>query len=307
LRQYASVGGTFIGAYNRGARDPNIEREENKIENLLRGKAQLGLTDIVIVGGDGSMDIVGKACLKAGLNFIGIPKTIDNDLALTNRCIGFATAIEKCTEAMHDLETTARSHGRIMILEVMGKDAGHLALHSGIAGLADAILIPEIPYSLENLAAHLIKITSGERKHALVMVAEGIKNLNGETSTRSNQIGVKNYHGINEYIHAELQRLIPEVQMRSGSLGHIARGGAPNAEDKLLAMQFGAYGARLIAEGKTGRMVSYNSDGVTDVAIEDVLSKSDSHNLDEFNTKLITKDDPLVKAAIDLDIYVGEV
>lgn len=308
LRTYAALGGSMLGSYNRGARDPNIEGCYNNVDNFIRGKDYLGLTDIVIVGGDGSMDIVGRLCQKAKMNFIGIPKTIDNDVPLTDRCIGFSSALGECVHALRNLDTTGASHHRIMILEIMGKDTGHLALQSGIAGLADVILIPEIPYKLENMTKHLQKVlSSGTRDHALVVVAEGIKTPDGQSSIRASHAGIASYHGISGYILRMINDMVPEALARATVLGHIARGGEPNAEDRLLAMRFGAHAANLIAENKSECMVALVDGQVTDVEISKVLSAANAKELHEFSTKTITPNDPLIKVAQTLGIYVGEV
>lgn len=297
---YATMGGTMLGTNNSG--NAHIqERADGTIENLTDeelnqrfkdGIAELGLSALVVIGGDGSMAIVSKYCKMAGISMIGIPKTIDNDAPGTDLAIGFATARSVVTEALDKLDTTASSHHRIMVLEVMGRGAGHLALESGIAGFADAILIPEIEYSYDNLLKRLQKSRAEGRKHGLVVVAEGVKTPDGKHSISCNG---KTFGGISTYFEDRLRA--DGFNVRANILGHIQRSGSPVAEDRILASQFAVKAIELLAQGKNNRVVVHRDGKITDMDLNQVLKIS--------NTPVDPNGD-LVNTARSLGIYIGE-
>ncbi|MGE5505375.1 MAG: ATP-dependent 6-phosphofructokinase, partial [Actinomycetota bacterium] len=196
-------GGTILGTVNKG--DPfNYPMpdgtKKDRSPEFVEGYKQLGIEALVVIGGDGSMAILNKLCKLGGIPMVGIPKTIDNDVAHTDYAIGFATALDVAGEAIDRLAPTAASHHRIMILEVMGRDVGHIAVNAGIAGGADVILIPEIPYTLEGIAAKIREVRSEGRNHALLVVAEGCKTEKGEKVTTLHRGGSATYGGIGQYL-----------------------------------------------------------------------------------------------------------
>ncbi|MBP5215331.1 MAG: ATP-dependent 6-phosphofructokinase, partial [Alphaproteobacteria bacterium] len=192
------LSGSYLGSLNSGVKK---ESQEELAKRFGEGVRELGLDALVVVGGDGSMNIVSAYCKMAGVKMIGVPKTIDNDTPLTEYSVGFNTACQVCTSALDDLTTTARSHHRALILEVMGRDAGHLAMHSALAGFADICLIPEIPYTLEGIVKKLEDIKKSGRTSALIVVSEGVKTEKGEAVTSSvNMVGEKINGGIGDYL-----------------------------------------------------------------------------------------------------------
>ena len=230
-------------------------------------------------------------------HFIGIPKTIDNDLGSTENSIGFSTAVSVATEALDRLQPTAASHDRVMILEVMGRDAGHIALSAGIAGNADVIIIPEIPYKIEAIARHINKIFKAGRNFALVIVAEAVKTENGEhshvvyTQDKSGQ----RFGGIGQYFAKKIMELTG-AESRFMTLGHVQRGAPPVAEDRILASAFGVHAVNLINEKKYNRMVAWSNRSIIDVPIVDAINEY----------RIVQQDDPLLHTAQGLGIYLGE-
>ncbi|HEY2892254.1 MAG TPA: ATP-dependent 6-phosphofructokinase [Dongiaceae bacterium] len=260
-------GGTILGSTNKG--DPFaypmpdgsvIDRSHEVIE----GYRQLRLDALIVAGGDGSLHILRKLAQQGDIPLIAIPKTIDNDLGLTEVSIGHATALSAATNALDHLQPTAASHSRVMILEVMGRDAGHIALSAGIAGGADVILIPEIPYSFSSIAARIEALKARGRNFALVIVAEAVKR-------DANDPQEDTIHGsIGHYIAARIGALTG-AETRVTVLGHIQRGGAPNARDRIMASAFGVRAVDLIAEGRFDRMVAWNARSVEDVPILEAI------------------------------------
>ena len=181
------LSGSYLGSLNKGVKMESLEEVSKRFGE---GVKTLGLDAIVVVGGDGSMNIVSNYCKNAGVKMGGIPKTIDNDTPITEFSVGFNSACQVCTSAIDSLDATARSHSRALILEVMGRDAGHLAMHSALAGGADVCLVPEIPYKIDSIIEKLKEIKTSGRSHAVLVVSEGIKTENGEHIT-----GAKNLIG----------------------------------------------------------------------------------------------------------------
>lgn len=297
---YASLGGTMLGSNNTG--NPHLQRKaDGTIEELTDaeldkrfqdGVAELGISALVVVGGDGSMAIVSKYCKKAGISMIGIPKTIDNDAPGTDVAIGFETAVQVVTEALDKLTTTATSHNRVMVAEVMGRGAGHLALEAGIAGYADVILIPEIDYTYEGVVQKLRAVQAQGKRYGLVVVAEGVKNIDGQHSFAGNG---KTFRGVSDSL---VQKLHEEgFNVRGNVLGHIQRAGTPVPADRLLAAQFATRAVELIAQGESNRVVIYKDGEVKDEALDTILKIA--------NTPVNPTGD-LVKTARQLGIYVGE-
>jgi len=280
------MGGTFLGTNNKG--NPSFDK-------IINGFNLLGLDSLIGIGGDGSMKILQKLTKKGGINFVGIPKTIDNDVKDNELSIGYDTAVDVATNALDMLQPTAASHRRAMILEVMGRDAGHIALNAGIAGGADVILIPEIPYSLKNIANHIEKIRSNGRNHALIIVAESVKKEDGSKATIKFVDGEVRLGGIGSYLGDEIYRLT-QAETRVTVLGHVQRGAQPSHRDRLIASAFGVYAVDLVAKEKFNRIVVWQNRGVTDIDLNSIAGKS----------KTINITDPLIKVAEGLGIYVGE-
>ncbi len=268
------MGGTILGATSVG--DPFAfpmpdGSVKDRSDEIIEGYRQLGLDALVVVGGDGSLRITQALAEKGNLNVVAIPKTIDNDVGLTETCVGHNTAVYVATEALDRLQATAASHNRVIILEVMGRDAGHIALVSGISGGADVILIPEIPYQMENITAKIASLRSQGRSHALIVVAEAVKTESGETIGVRKKSGGVRYGGIGNYLGDRIAELTG-AETRVTVLGHLQRGGTPTPRDRLMASVFGVHAVDLIAEGKFGRMVAWQNRCVVDFPISDVLA-----------------------------------
>ena len=291
-------GGTMLGTVNKGnpfdypMPDGTTRDRSSEVVEAIHG---LGIDGLIGIGGDGSMRILHALMEKAEIPFIGIPKTIDNDVPMTEFAIGFHTAVGVVTEALDRLQPTAASHHRVMILETMGRRAGHIALSAGIAGGADVILIPEIPYDIDVVAAKLRDIHEEEgRNHALVVCAEAAAPKGGD-AVFSTQSGRVVYGGIG-------QRLGREIHAANGAdtrvtvLGHVQRGGTPSSFDRTLASSFGVHAADLLATGATGRMVSWWDGAIRDVALSDVVGSDKPVNLN--GARVLT--------ARGLDICLGD-
>lgn len=290
------LSGSYLGSLNKGLRIESLEEVSKKFAN---GVKELGLDAIVLVGGDGSMNIVSNMSKNSKVRMIGIPKTIDNDTPITESSVGFQTAVEYCTASIDSLELTARSHNRTMIIEVMGRDAGHLAIHSALAGQADVCLIPEVPYSLDGIIKKLKEIKARGRNHAVIVVSEGCKTEDGYTvSQRSNMVGEKVYGGISEYLNAELTKRYRGMQFRSVTLGHLQRSGIPSARDRLLAYLFGAHAVELLDKGEDRRMVIWKDGKISSVPLADVVKAG---------TTFVKPKGKYVTTAKALGIYIGNI
>lgn len=300
LQNFASspwvrIAGSYLGSLNKGVK---MESQAEMSRRFGEGVKELGLDAVVVVGGDGSMNIVSNYCKYAGVKMIGIPKTIDNDTPLTQYSVGFNTACQVCTDALDSLETTARSHHRALILEVMGRDAGHLAIQSALAGFADICLVPEIPYTLQGIINKLEEVKKSGRSHALIVVSEGVKTETGEqVSSAKNLVGEKINGGIGEYLSGLINQNYHGFQTRVTRLGHVQRSGNPTAFDRILAAVFGAKAVELLAEGKTDLMVGYSNGKIESYPLEEVVA---------CGTSMLDKNSAHVKAAHALGMYVGE-
>ncbi len=293
-------GGTILGTTNKG--NPfhfpmQDGTHADRSDEIVKACKELELDALIGIGGDGSLKILHQLFTKANIPFIGIPKTIDNDLGSTERSIGFSTAVSVATEALDRLQPTAASHDRVMILEVMGRDAGHIALSAGIAGNADVIVIPEITYKFDNIATHIKKIFSTGRNFALMIVAEAVQTENKEHShvVYSQEAEGQRFGGIGQYFAKKITNLTG-AESRFMTLGHVQRGAPPIAEDRILASAFGVYAVNLIAEKKYDRMVAWHNRGIIDVPILEAIEKY----------KVVQPDDPLVKTAKGMGICFGD-
>ncbi len=290
--------GTILGSTNRG--DPFAFRMadgslQDRSAEVIEGYALAGIDALIGVGGDGSLRILRKLAQQGGIDFVAVPKTIDNDIGLTEVAVGFDTAMRVATEALDSLQPTAASHDRVMILEVMGRDAGHIALASGVAGGADIILIPEIAYEVDAIAGKIERLRGGGRNFALVVVAEGVRTETGEAVTMEQPSGRPTYGGIGGY----LARRIAETtgaETRVTVLGHLQRGAPPSPRDRLIASAFGARAVELIAEGRFDRMVAWQQREVVDVPLAEALEEY----------RAVDPGGALVRTARGLDICLGD-
>ena len=292
------LGGTILGTTNKGnpiAYPMEDGTLKDRSTEFAEGCQMLGLEAMIGVGGDGSLHILRKLMEKSKIPFVAIPKTIDNDLSITERSIGFTTAVDVATEALDRLQPTAASHDRVMILEVMGRDAGHIALAAGIAGGADIIIIPEIPYKLQNIAHKIDELLKKQRNFALVVVAEAVKTENGSALQIFDLNGRARYGGIGHYLSDGITRLTG-AETRFTVLGHLQRGGQPDASDRLLASAFGVRAVDLVAEGKFDRMVAWQNRTIIDVPILDAISLNST----------VDPNDALVQTAWGLGICLGD-
>ena len=274
VRGITHLGGTIIGTTNRGnpLKYPIKGPEDTIIEidrsdELIRAFRLHQIDALITVGGDGSMAIANELA-KKGLWVVGVPKTIDNDLDKTVITFGFDTACSFTVECMDRLHTTAASHNRIIVMEVMGRYAGWIALESGLAGSADVILIPEIPYDLEKVAQKIRDREEHGSLFSIVVVSEGAKPKGGSTSIISRETGrAERLGGVGEKISVELQEMTGK-ETRLVVLGHLLRGGTPTRFDRLIAQRFGAAAVRALAEGQRGIMVALDPPTVKYVPLE---------------------------------------
>ncbi|MFQ6016661.1 MAG: ATP-dependent 6-phosphofructokinase [Kiloniellaceae bacterium] len=292
------TGGTILGTTNQ--RDPfNYPSPDgsriDRSGEVIDGYRELGLNALIGIGGDGSLAILRRLAEQGGLNLVGIPKTIDNDLGHTEVSLGYATAVEVATDALDHLQPTAASHSRVMVLEVMGRDAGHIALAAGIAGGADVILIPEIPYRIKHIANRIEALKRRGRNFALVVVAEAVKTEAGEPITKQQAGGQVTYGGIGHYIGARIAEATG-AETRITVLGHLQRGGMPIASDRLMASVFGVHAVDLIARGAFDRMVAWSGRQVIDVPLAEAIA----------GYRAVDPDDPLVHTARGLGTCLGD-
>lgn len=293
-----TAGGTFLGTTNKGNPFafpmPDGELLDRSSE-IIDGYHMLGLDAIIGIGGDGSMAILRKLAQQGGMNLVTIPKTIDNDVGITERSIGFDTAVNIATEAVDRLHFTAASHSRAMILEVMGRDAGHIAISAGIAGGADVILIPEIPYTIANICQKLKERQDQGKNYSLIVVSEAVRTEDGETVSLTDPFGGSRYGGIGQYL-ANRITACNGTETRVTVLGHIQRGGTPSPLDRLLGSIFGVAAVDLIAQGKYDRMVAWRDRMVIDVPIEEAIKEYCA----------VDPNSAIVQTARGLGIYLGD-
>ena len=268
-------GGTVLGTTNRG--DPfSFPMPDGTRADctgaLLEGFRAEGLEGLVVIGGDGTQAIGHRLMREHGVPVVGVPKTIDNDLSSTDYTFGFQSAVDVATEALDRLHTTAESHDRVLFLEVMGRDAGHIALHAGIAGGADVILLPEVPYDPERIAAKVRKRKALGRPFTLVVVAEGALPMDAASDDAAQRKArLKAGRGAAEIARAQLDGRV-DAEMRVCVLGHLQRGGTPVAFDRLLATRFGAAAVELVRDRRWGEMVRLRNGAVSGVPIAEAIA-----------------------------------
>ncbi len=280
-------GGTILGSSNKGRFTALVgEGERVRIDPGLLDRAavtvrQLGVAGLVCVGGDGSLAIA-QQLHEHGIPVVGVPKTIDNDLGATAFTFGFDSAVATATDALDRLHTTAASHERVMVLEVMGRHAGWIALHAGIAGGGDVILLPEIPWTFDNVCRKILEREAEGKRFTLVVAAEGAMLPGGGLVHEGDQPGEQRQvrlGGIGEIVGREIAARL-DRDVRTVVLGHLQRGGTPTAFDRMLATEFGAHAVRLVHEGRFGEMVCYRPPEIASVPIATAirqLSTVDPH------------------------------
>ena len=278
VRGIAHLGGTILRSTNRGnpfhypIKQPDGSYTEiDRSDELVDNARALGIDAMISIGGDGSLAIAQRLCAK-GMRIVCVPKTIDNDVNLTVTTFGFDTAVQTALDAIDKLHTTAESHDRVMVLEVMGRHAGFIALHSGVAGSADVILLPEIPYDIEKVCQKVRQRDRMGRRFSVVVVAEGAYPRGGEESIIGESMPgqAKRVGGVAEVLARQIQERTGK-ECRSLVLGHLQRGGQPTGYDRLLSTRFGGAAVRAIADERWGHMVALQSPHIVTVPIEDVL------------------------------------
>lgn len=297
-------GGTILKTTNKGnpinfpVTDPDgTIRHIDRSAELVKRIKDLGFYAVVNIGGDGSQRI-SKALYEKGLNIIGVPKTIDNDLSATDVTFGFQTAVQIATDSIDKLVTTAESHHRTMIMEVMGRDAGWIALHTAIAGGAEICLIPEIPYDINKIVKKLNARYKNGRGFANIVIAEGAKAKEGTITSIQNDKGSEHVRlgGVAFQLSKQLKDAGCQMEIRETVLGHVQRGGTPVAYDRVLATLYGVKAFELIHEGKFGQMVAFRNNSVTSVSLEEATQ----------NYNFVDKNSFLVQAAKGMGISFGD-
>lgn len=297
-------GGTIIETTNKGGpfswpikNKDGSWSEVDRSDELMRKLQFMGIDAVINIGGDGSQKISQKLYEK-GMNIIGVPKTIDNDLSATDSTFGYQTAVEIATDAVDKLVTTAASHNRVFAMEVMGRYAGWIALNAAVAGGADVCLIPEIPYDIEKVLEKVQSRFVKDRGFAVMVVSEGARPKGGKMAfTKSEEVGYENLKlgGISSQVLKELKAAGCTADMRNVMLGHLQRGGIPIAYDRVLASQFGVKAFEMVLKEEFGRMVSYQHPEITSVLLKEAIGKPN----------LVTLDNAMVKTCQGLGISLG--
>ncbi len=298
----AMKGGTILGAANRSnpfemayqIKDGTWDTEDRSdvIVNTFR---EHNIDALVAIGGDGSMFIANKL-VKKGIDVVGVPKTIDNDIVGCDVTLGFDTAVSIATEAIDRIRTTAKSHQRIMVVEVMGRYAGWIALHAGLSTSSDVVLIPEIPFSLDAITRKINEIEDTGKKYAIVVVAEGAKEKGGELFVRSKKPGqAEVLGGIGEHLEKALARKTGK-EARSLVLGHLQRGGTPSTYDRLISLRFGAAAIRAIDQGDMNKLVVLRENSIRRIPISEVAGK----------VKNVPLESDTILTATDIGINLGK-
>jgi 6-phosphofructokinase 1 len=279
VRGITHLGGTILGTTNKGnpLHYPTKQKdgtlyEKDRSDEIMKAFKKYKIDALIAVGGDGSLSIA-KAFADKGMRVVGVPKTIDNDLSGTVITFGFDTAVSFATSCIDRLHSTAEAHRRIMVVEVMGRYAGWIALECGVSGTADAILIPEIPYDIQKVAEKINDRAKNGANFSIVVVAEGAKPVGGNMSVIEKELGrAERLGGAGEFVTKELQRITGK-EARCVVLGHLLRGGTPTTFDRLISLRFGAAAVRALDEGKSGVMVALDPPTVRYVPLEDATKR----------------------------------
>ncbi len=296
-------GGTILGTSNKANPFHHPVKRGGKISykdvsaRAVRNLRKEGCEALICIGGDGTMAIAGGLAGK-GVPVVGVPKTIDNDLFGTDVTFGFDSALVTATEAVDKLHSTAQSHHRVMVVETMGRYAGWLALYAGLAGGGDVILIPEIPYSIENVCQTILKRQRRGRAFSIVVVSEGAKPVGGDITVKrivKDSPDPIRLGGVGNLVGRQIE-IRTGLETRVTVLGHVQRGGTPTARDRILASQFGEAAVRLVAEGKSGRMVNIRGNEIGSIAIDEVAGRS----------RNVPTDSPVIATARALGMCFGD-
>jgi phosphofructokinase-like protein len=305
VAEITPTGGTILGSTNKG--NPfampvqNLAGEYQIVDvsdRVMKNFTRRGFNCHIAVGGDGSLEIAHRFAVKKGMPVIGVPKTIDNDLEATQLTFGFDTAVSTATEALDKLHSTAKSHDRVLVVEVMGRDAGWIALNSGISGGADVILLPEIPFDIEKVCAKIADNELYDKQYAIVVVAEGATAIGEEKVCKgTGEIGRQEecLGGIGEWVANEIRQRT-EKDTRSLVLGHLQRGGSPTTFDRLLALRFGGHAVRMVQEEKFDQMVALEGNSMIAVPLEKAIA----------HRKLVPMDCDKILTAREIGICLGD-
>lgn len=301
VRGILSKGGTILGTTNRGdpfsfpmkSHDGTVTLVDRS-QDLLEAMRILEIHGLICIGGDGTMRIAHRLS-QLGVKVVGVPKTIDNDIAATDVTFGYNTAVQVAVDAVDRLHSTAESHDRVMVAEVMGRDCGWIALNAGMSGGADVILLPEIPYDIQKVCDKVRRRQAAGRFFSIVVVAEGAAPAGGEASYIGETVGgMARLGGIGHRVAEEIHQHT-QLDTRVTVLGHLLRGGTPSAFDRLLATRFGSAAVRLVQEEGWGRMVAVRGDAIESVELEDAIS----------NLKRVDPHGEIVETARALGIEFG--
>jgi ATP-dependent phosphofructokinase / diphosphate-dependent phosphofructokinase len=298
----AHLGGTILHTTNRGRFAAKVGMGETigidpaVLEECREAMAELNVEGLIVIGGDGTLSGALQLA-ETGVNIVGIPKSIDNDLNATDRTFGFSTAVQVAVDAVDKIKTTAFSHNRIFFIESMGRNAGWLALYTGVASAADAILLPEFPTTVESIVEFLRERRDQQRQATIVVVSEAFK-LDGAVVTRGNEYTNEViFAGISDQLIRRIEALAPnEFEMRNVVLGHTQRGGSPIADDRILSTRFGTRAIEAYDQGMFGHMVALQRDEILTVRLEDAVNQ----------IKLVTEEDKIYQSACKMGIFFGE-
>ena len=295
-----TLGGTILGSSRVKPYKPEEEHfseEQDKVSLIKENYYKFGLDCLVVLGGNGTHSTAYKLSWE-GLNVLGLPKTIDNDIVGTDKSFGFDTAVNVCTDAINRLHSTAQSHGRVMVVETMGHKAGWLALYAGIAGDADVILLPEIPYDIKSIAHHIEERIKNGRNYSIVAVAEGAISVEEDQMSKKEKKKFRSETVVSSIAHRIAHEISLETSLetRTTVLGYIQRGGIPSPHDRILASGFGAAAAEHLARGRYGRMIALIGDEITSV---DLSVPSDK-------VKHVPQDHHMLNTARSLGICLGD-
>lgn len=296
VEKILAQGGTILGTTNRGNpfKYKNESGESNLADLVVRRLRQHGVDALVAIGGDGTQSIA-YGLYEKGLPVVGVPKTIDNDLQATDFTFGFDTAVSIITEALDRLQTTAESHQRIMVVEVMGRHAGWLGLYGGLAGGADVILIPEIPFDIGKVCEKIKEIEGAGKKYSIVVVSEGATPVGGKQVVQSRPGENVRLGGIGHMVGEQLA-LYTGKETRVTVLGHLQRGGSPTAHDRVLSIRYGVEAAQMIARKEFGRMVCLKGSKLETVALKEVAERM----------KFVDPQGEMVRVAKSLGVSFGD-
>jgi phosphofructokinase-like protein len=302
VRGILPQGGTILGTTNRtNPFDYPVADESGQVErrnvapDIVQRMASMGLDALVVIGGDGSLHIA-QGLLELDAPVVGVPKTIDNDVSCTDLTFGFDTALDVATEAIDRLHTTAESHHRVMLVEVMGRNAGWLALEAGLAGGADAILLPEIPFDVVRVDDKIEARDRAGSKFSIIVVSEGARPLGGEQVYQAQRASMqaRRLGGVSHVVAEQLAGIC-DHEIRVTVLGHVQRGGSPTSFDRILGTRFGAAAVDLIARGGLGRMVALHGEEIAEVPIADAIAR----------LKTVPLESDMIRAARSLGISLG--